>query len=765
MLTFNNKDTFNRKKLALALSPFICFSSQVYSNGSFSLEEIIVTAQKREQNLQDVGISVTAFTGDQMRELGQVNAKDVAAQAPGVSFSDAGQSMSNILNIRGVSQNDFNANQEAPNAIYIDQAYISILPASNFSIFDMERVEILRGPQGTLYGRNATGGLIHYVTAKPTEDTNGHIDVTLGQEGKERIEAAISGTIAQGIRGRLSGLSDKNDGWMENRAGKDLAESDTYAGRAQLSVDIGEDAQLDLSISYGAGEKNQGYGHNPNDFDIATGLERPAHNIDFYGLGVAGGDSAGYRDSSNNPEDVEIDGASYYKPEMKNYNVVYTHDFSNFSLTSVTNAIDWDVDYAEDQDASPRDGLTLYSDSNAEQFAQEIRLDGEMESTRWLAGIYYFSVDHEGDFSTHAELGFLDDVYSTLGLITPGDIDGPVGGAGFGETFGLYNTLQGNYKQDTESTALFGQLEFDLTDDLMLTTGLRWTKDKKDFSFASREFYAGIETTGNPAMEIFSSDEYDNNQSDEDWSGKLQLDYFATSTTLVYAGISKGIKSGGFNVPTSGGKVSEFDQETLYSLEAGIKTELGDSARLNFSVFYYDYQDYQAFSFVDLAPTIDNKDAKASGAELELIWQPADGLDIILGASVLDSKIEDITLPGGQRVDTDLPMAGDFSVNTLIRKAWYLGNNELSVQVDYNYTDSYFSDALNTPAGKVDGYGIANARIGFKPSDGQWEASLNIRNLADEDQQVYYIPTGLGWSLGSVQQPRWINAQFVYHIN
>ncbi|MBU3071751.1 TonB-dependent receptor [Aestuariicella sp. G3-2] len=755
-----SKPVLEKTALAAALTPFLSWAAPAMSQG-FTLEEVVVTAQKREQSLQDVGVSVTAFSGDQMRELGQVNAKDVAAQTPGVNFADAGQSMTNILNIRGVSQNDFNPNQESPNAIYIDQAYLSILPASNFSIFDMERIEVLRGPQGTLYGRNATGGLIHYVTAKPTEELEGFVDVTLGEEGKERIEAAISGTITDGVRGRLSGVTDKNDGWMNNSAGDDLAESDTHALRGKLEIDVSEDSFLELAVSYGSGEKNQAYGHNPSDFDMTTGLEIPTQGIDFYGLGVAGGDSTGYRDPSNDPEDIEVDGASFYEPELTSYNAIYTKDFDGFTLTSVTNYVDWEVEYSEDSDASPRDGIAQIIDSETQQFSQEFRLDGETESMRWLAGVYYLDIDHSTEFTTRGEIGYLDDLFAVLGLTSLADIDGD---ATFGQTFGLYDDVVSDFDQDTQSIALFGQVEMDLTDDLKLTAGLRWTEDEKDFDYSSREFYAGAETTGT-INEIWTTSNFDDSQKEEDWSGKFQLDYFVTGDTLVYAGVSKGIKGGGFNAPTSGGSVSEFEQETLYSFEAGMKTELSENARLNMSVFYYDYQDYQAFSFLNLVPTIDNKDATVTGAELELTWHPADGLDILLGASILDGEIEDMTLPGGQVVDTDLPMAGDFTYNALVRKGWMLGDNELSVQVDYSYTDDYFSDALNTPSGEVDGYGTANARIGFGPSDGQWEFALNVRNLTDEDEQVYHFPTGLGWSLGAVQQPRWVSAQFIYRLN
>ena len=173
------------------------------------LEEVIVTAQKREQNLQDIGVSVTAFNSEQMRKLGFVESNDLVAQTPGLEVSGYGGSAIASFNIRGVGQNDYTANQEAPVALYIDEAYQSSNVSTRFSLFDIERAEVLRGPQGTLFGRNSTGGLVHYITTKPSQEFGGFVDVTLGEAERRRVEAAAGGGLTDKVSGRLSMVSSK----------------------------------------------------------------------------------------------------------------------------------------------------------------------------------------------------------------------------------------------------------------------------------------------------------------------------------------------------------------------------------------------------------------------------------------------------------------------------------------------------------------------------------------------------------------------------
>ena len=385
-------------------------------------------------------------------------------------------------------------------------------------------------------------------------------------------------------------------------------------------------------------------------------------DLDFYGFGP-GTDSTGYRDPSNDPRDIEVDGRSYYKPELWTYNAIFTKDFGGMTLTSVTNYLDWQVTFSEDSDASPRFAINDGIDSDSQQFSQEFRLNGEAGIVRWLGGVYYLDIQHKSDFTAYGELGYLDDLFAVLGITNPGDIDGD---PTFGQTLGLTDDLVSKWDQDTTSWAAFGQVETDLTDSLTLITGLRWTDDQKDYDFNSREFFAGTETTDDPSLQIWGTNSFKGSNDSSDWSGKLQLDWHVTDDALLYAGVSRGIKGPGYNAPTFGGAVSGFDQETLIDYEAGVKLTFADgAARLNAGVFYYDYQDMQAFQFVGLNQLLFNADATVKGAELEWTSLPTDALEISAGLSYLDTNVKDVADSSGLVKDREMVLAPEFSLNAM----------------------------------------------------------------------------------------------------
>lgn len=208
-----------------------------HGDSSLLLEEVIVTAQKHRQNVQDVAISISAFNGDQIKELGYSNATQVTAQAPAVSYSSVHPSNA-AFSIRAVSQNDFADHLEPPIALYTDEAYIPHQAAATVAMFDVDRVEILRGPQGTLFGRNATGGLVHIVSAAPTDEYTGYIDVTIGEDKLRKVEAAVSGGLSESLRGRLAITQTQSDGWFDNRFENNQMNQDSYAARLSLEYDI-----------------------------------------------------------------------------------------------------------------------------------------------------------------------------------------------------------------------------------------------------------------------------------------------------------------------------------------------------------------------------------------------------------------------------------------------------------------------------------------------------------------------------------------------
>ena len=212
------------------------------------LEEVVVTAQKREQRLQDVGIAVTAMSGDQMEALGFDTAQQVTAMAPGVSTVQPNGEANYSIAIRGVANSDFTTNVESPVAVYLDEVYVSQMSGTGFMLFDMERVEILRGPQGTLYGRNATGGLAHFLTTKPSQEADGYAKVTYGDYDQFKFEGAVGGGITDEVSGRISISHHKNDGYIENRLGGDLNNADDLAVRAQLLFEPSDTLSLLFNV-------------------------------------------------------------------------------------------------------------------------------------------------------------------------------------------------------------------------------------------------------------------------------------------------------------------------------------------------------------------------------------------------------------------------------------------------------------------------------------------------------------------------------------
>jgi len=220
----------------LALLVATCLPASTFAQ---ALDEVIVTAQKREQKLQDVSVSITAFSGEAMRELNMANSVDIAGQTPGLNVgTPVGEGNNPSITLRGVGLNDFNDNNEGPIAIYRDEVYQAAMPGLTFQLFDLERVEVLRGPQGTLYGRNATGGLVHFISNKPSEEFGGFLDLSLGDNGQVKAEAAIGGALGESVQARLSVATNQYDGYVKNRIGPDGNEGDSTAYRLQANFSV-----------------------------------------------------------------------------------------------------------------------------------------------------------------------------------------------------------------------------------------------------------------------------------------------------------------------------------------------------------------------------------------------------------------------------------------------------------------------------------------------------------------------------------------------
>lgn len=782
----SKQSPFQRSRLAFAVSAAMLSTSV----SAAVLEEVVVTAQKREQSLQDVGIAVSAFTGDQMKSLGWDSSDDVVSQTPGVSLVQPNGPSSFYINIRGVAQNDFSGdNQESPVAVYVDDVYVASPTGAGFQLFDFERVEILRGPQGTLFGRNATGGLVHYVTRKPTQETDGYMSVTVGDYDKLDVEGAIGGGLTDSVSGRLSFSSNQNDGIIENRGpGSDLNDNDVWAVRGQLLFELGDSSELLLNVRAGELDNTNGP------------FEHRSARADADGLGhfFNGGDltQAGYSDADGGkPHEGAYNVPGYVKIETEGYSATFkTALDSGAEFVSITDFNTLERDYLEDSDASPNEFFAFALKSDMEQFSQEFRLSGETEGMRWVTGAYYMKYD--GDLFIGGAAGQF--FNAAFGLSGPG---------AFAPQFGLDSP----FSTTTESTALFGQVEVDLADDLTLTAGLRWSKEEKEtefnqylsdfvsptsndvavrdslglgapyWSFANGRYSnagaVALEGGGIPLLEGNADTEID----DDFFTFKLGLDWQLTEDTLVYASYNRGIKAGGFNAPLDASLFSyggldpesmNFDKEVLDAYEVGFKMTLLDGlARLNGSAYYYDYKDYQAFALDSLTTFVFNTDATNQGFELELQSSPMEGMDLLLGMSYADTNVEDAYNTASGPVDREVIMTPELTFNGMIRYEWTLADGFLAAQYDFNYLDDHYFQLKNSPVVEEDGYMISNLRLTYTDAAGDWSVSAFVNNVTDEEYRVMALdlsgPPSAG-GFGMVEEvygsPRWWGVNFTYNF-
>lgn len=782
------------------LQPPLLATAITLSGGvsAFELEEVVVTAQKREQSLQDVGIAVTAFTGDQLKELGYNNAQQVTAMSPGVTTIQPNGLSSYYVSVRGVGQNDFSGDQqESPVAIYVDEAYISAASGAGFQLFDVERTEVLRGPQGTLFGRNATGGLVHYITKKPSQEFEAYGEVTVGAYEQKKVEGAVGGGLTDSISGRFSFIKNEHDPYIKNTIGKDLNNGDDYAVRGQLLFDFNDDAQWLISARYAETDIDTGMFKHSSARPNAMGLGEDFAGLDMQGqgspsVGAGTGDTTfAYQDTSSDPYRGAYNTVGYLDLETSGLTSNLSWDFESFSLTAITDYFHLKKDYLEDSDSGPYTYFNFFQSSDLDQYSQEIRINGETDTMRWVAGAFYLKI--EGDFTNGGIAGnFFNDAYGLNRTDTINAIP---------ELLGIHNA----WEQDTESYAVFGQVEFDLTDELTLIAGLRWSQEEKDYEYVTTlPIFAGDD---NPDIAVAdplgAGNYYQYNKNGGTASGvatvgqgsnpgeidkdlvtaKLELDWRLNNDVLLYASYNRGIKGGGFNAPLDptdliDGDINngttqdmKFDEEVLDAFEIGFKSELFDGlARLNGAIYYYDYQDYQAFRFEGLTSYVFNTDATTTGAELELQATPADGLSLILGVGYIDNKVEDAYRFSGITYDRNAVMTPELNANAMVRYEWNLFSGTAAVQWDSTYMSEHFFQLKNAPSGTQSGYTLNNARISYTSADDTWTLAAFVNNVNDKEYRVMSFDLaseaaqgGLGLTESAYGTPRWWGVSFAYN--
>lgn len=715
---------------------------------SAALEEIVVTAQRREQSLQDVGVSVTALGTQQIQDAGITSALDIGRVAPGIAFvSTVGGNSFASLSVRGVAQTDTSSQQEPPNAIYVDDVYISTLGATGFATYDLDRIEVLRGPQGTLFGRNSTGGLAHFVTAKPSEELQGYVEAGYGEFNQYWVEGAIGGPLSERVRARVSGRREKADGWWKNTApgGKDSFETDVFGVRTQVEFDVTDELLARLTLGYDKRPRHRSGTYKTRNFYIdGTGQPAPLpEDLDAYGTGP-GNNFVGYRDSFGFGPRSAFSDDGFFTNRLVSPTLLLQWKRDDLTFTSVTNYSDFKYGYYEDTDGTPFDFARANNRQDLTQWSQEFRLSGTSGPLLWTAGLYYLDID------TYV----FTDFYFPL-----------LSGSDF-----AFDGLQ-ELRQKTQSWAPFAQLEWSLTDRLRLTAGLRYTHDKKTFDSQVYFRELGNGYSGGTGSTVFVPPllVYDFNSATVGglaksvqglWSGKLQLDYRPSEDALLYAGVSRGVKGAGFNSNLGAALTIEqtpFRDESVMAYEVGGKFDLlGRRLRLNASAYYYDYSDFQGYSFNGTQGAVDNYDGEFYGGELEIVASLPAGVRANAGASYMHTRLKDVSTAYSGIRDQHGVLAPEWVLNGGVQKATNLGPGVLTLLWSFDYMSDRYASVDNNAATHVVGSFVHNVRATYDWTDKGLIFAAFVDNLSDKNRQTfaYDLVSSLGGTINVFAKPR-----------
>jgi iron complex outermembrane receptor protein len=660
-------------------------------------EDIVVTAQKREQDLSEVPISITALSGDQMEKLGIERLQDLFKQAPGVSVNENGPALQ--LSVRGIQLYDFGDSNEPPVGLYIDEVYMGTLAGHSASTFDIERAEVLRGPQGTLFGRNTTGGLVHFVTRKPTREFEGYVAAQYGSFDQRMLEGAVSGPLSDQVRARVAVKYNEDDGWQKSETtGSHFAATDRLSGRAQLEVDVTDDVTVLFNIHGARVRDTSKHFGLMGLVDPATGSrcapERARAGECIAGFGIPS----------------LLDHRRVESERLKLHNNIDTYGgFARLTwdlgdkieLTSISAYESVDRFYEQDADSSLAPIFYSIDAVKAEQFTQELRLSGRSKMLQWVAGAFYYTDSKDMVFQN------------------------PTIVQAFGTDVGFENDSH----LDLESWAVFGQADVYLTEQFYVTAGLRYTHDDKKLVI-SNDF-------ANP---IFTDHEFIDTGN---LTWKIGGTWLPSDDLMAFASVSKGFKSGAFKTTFSRpGEAAPTGEENVISYEAGLKAEVIDNRlNVNASIFYYDYSDLQAQSVSSRDGTASSLllnigDVSIKGAEFEATGVITDNLETAVGISLLDTKIHSTVLStGGIPFDgNEMAVSPPVSINGIVRytvPAPIFGG-ETTLQTNAVYKAAHFLTPENQLTMKQDGYVIWDARVSWAAPGDKWTLEAFVENILDE---------------------------------
>jgi outer membrane receptor protein involved in Fe transport len=715
-------------KLKAALT--VCVSLSALSAPSYAqsadeeagVDQIVVTAQRREQSGQDVPIALTALSGQDLADRGITNVKGVERVTPSLEIERTFGTGQPVFTLRGVGFDDYTANNAPTVGVYIDDIAYTAPVMTQGALFDLARVEVLRGPQGTLYGRNTTAGAINFVSNRATDEFEAGGNFEYARFGAISASGYVSGPVGP-FRGRLAAITEQGGGFQRNRrTGDELGDADRFAGR--FSIETGDEDDFYLRLN----------GHYYEDNSDGLGAYLLAPVVAGPPIGTIPADtnrritdwssSATFRTQTG----VPVNSKPFRNNEGWGLNLFGSVNLGAADLVSITGYEKLDRQEFNDFDGTQANIAATLFNSKPRVFSQELRLiSNGADDLNWIVGAYYSNERLSDDFRS--------DFVDSLGF-----------------------TVSTTYRQKVRTAAVFGQADWRFADRFVATTGLRYEDEKRRL--------IGL-TTSIPELAVPFATNVNRSVGLSEVSGKFALTFEATDNARLYASVSRGVKSGGFTtyntlVPA---QADPFRPEVLWSYEAGLKSELFDNTlRVNLGAFYYDYKDQQIQGFY-IDPTfgavgqiVNVEKSKIYGGEFELTWKPIANLTIAQSIGYKTGefvKFRDVDLGASlavgppfapvfiQRDGQDLPFP-HLSYSGTASYVMPVGGFDLTALLDYSFRDDDDRSRLGSTIYNVDSYWLVNARLSLGKSDSDsWQAYVFGRNIFNEGYDLtrnFFLP-------------------------
>lgn len=678
--------------LALAIASAHLTAPLQASANSFVLEEIVVTAQKREESVDDVPIALSAFSDSFIKETKINDAKQLVRFTPGLA-GESKDSFVDSLSVRGISTNAFGIGGDTSLGMYKDGVYIGRNGTAVSSFYDIDRVEVLKGPQGLLFGRNAASGAIHTITAKPQMDvTEGYIRLGAGERGRMQTEFAYNQPLAEGWAMRVAGMHSEEDGYVENLFNDDdLIEHNRDAIRLALKH-----------------EADWG------DVTISTEYEDREQSGTIYIAQDANGNPiTGDKRKANTDWEDKDEG------EVGSVTITANIDLDdNMTLTSITGYNTHNWTYQEDFDGSPLPVAGYTQEQDGEYYSQELRLNVDQSDTlKWYVGASIYQ-----------------EKVSALLSNQTGDL-APLYGSPVPVLLFETNEAKGDYS----GWALYGDMTYQLTDNMDISFGLRYTYDKKEMEL-DIQGQGLLWSTATP-VPVEDKEDWD------DLSPRVTLRYFTEDEWLIFASITEGYKSGGFATDqlATATSLQSFDPESIRSYEIGTKGELADGkVKFGLSAYYYDYEDLQQ-TITELGTIrVENiGEAEGYGIELDLRAALNDNWSIFLGAAWSETEVDGLTIDACDAASTvgaasvscngnSLPYNPEWTASGGINANYPVDGGEVFATLDFSWQSTFDADITNQKLTEIDDAGFVNLRAGWN-SDQDWSVTFYVENIFDEE--------------------------------